>query len=575
MPRPPIFSTGPPALQAQWDTVSPQFLLALESLVQAHIAELGGEDRSSTYIGQEAKSSDQCFEMQLVSVPKDATASEDQIVEQSATAASEGRTIRISENEHIIQTIEEGEKEIQEGESEQPPSGEHTRGYDVDDPFEQSKSNRNRMCGSISSSPGLFENMRGSVTGPDSAEAGWDLHEYDVSDFYHEAGYFQVIARSGIFGHVTLLVIAANAAYMGIDAELNTATTFSDTDWWFLVCEYFFVVFFTLEWTVRFGAFAVKYDCLKDAWFKFDSALLMVIWFETFVLPSLLAIFDGIPVSSIKLFRLFRLARLVRIMRAFPELVTMIQGMLAATRAVGSAMVLLVIAIYAWGITMNTLLKDDETVKKYWSTIPASMMTLMANGTLGDSIGTILRLIQHNGPALVLLILFIVFSALTVLNMLVGVLCEVVAEVAAAEHSNAVMIKLKGSLLVMLRRIDEDGSGFIDKNELMGIMRDANALAVMQDLNISAKNFIEMIDMHYASNDTLTIPFIMQLLVENQGQRATTIQDLRAFNEFNRWSMKQDMIAMQKELNSISQTTQLMGRSMSSMNLAAREEKKR
>ena len=55
------------------------------------------------------------------------------------------------------------------------------------------------------------------------------------------------------------------------------------------------------------------------------------------------------------------------------------------TRAVGSAMLLLVIAIYAWGITMHSFMKDDAEVFMYWGTVTRCMMTLMANGTLGDS----------------------------------------------------------------------------------------------------------------------------------------------------------------------------------------------
>ena len=117
-----------------------------------------------------------------------------------------------------------------------------------------------------------------------------------------------------------------------------------------------------------------------QGWFKFDSMLLTIIFFETWIVTLILWIMDGmdgssVPVSGgpLRLLRLLRLARLVRIMRAFPELLTMVRGMIVAMRAVASAMVLLVLALYAWGITMHAFLKDDELLYDYWGSVTRSM----------------------------------------------------------------------------------------------------------------------------------------------------------------------------------------------------------
>merc|ERR1719491_797874 len=119
--------------------------------------------------------------------------------------------------------------------------------------------------------------------------------------------------------------------------------------------------------------------------------------------------------------------------------------MLLATRAVGSAMLLMVIAIYAWAIAMNSLMREeaetnkengDEELYMYWGTVSRCMMTLLGNGTLGDSIGTVMRGVAQNPGALIALISFVICSMLTILNMLVGVLCEVVTEVAHSEKEN-------------------------------------------------------------------------------------------------------------------------------------------
>merc|ERR1719401_2141326 len=118
---------------------------------------------------------------------------------------------------------------------------------------------------------------------------------------------------------------------------------------------------------------------------------------ETWVLPLIVHLSGGsnpIPTAPLKLVRLLRLARIVRIMRAFPELMTMVKGMIVATRPVSTSMAMLVGIIYVFGITMHMLLKDWEDfdeVFMYWGTVLRCMLTLTANGTLGDSIGTVMR----------------------------------------------------------------------------------------------------------------------------------------------------------------------------------------
>jgi hypothetical protein len=218
----------------------------------------------------------------------------------------------------------------------------------------------------------------------------------------------------------------------------------------------------------------------------------------------------------------------------------MIKGMFVATRAVGSAMLLLIVAIYAWGIAMHSFMKDDEAVSEYWGTVTRSMMTLLANGTLGDSIGTVMRGVDNNKMALAALVLFVIFAMLTVLNMLVGVLCEVVTEVAHFERDNATLMKLKSTLLVMLKRLDADGSGDISKREFMELFLDEEAQAVMDELNIDIPHFIDVMEMQFelAEDDEVKITLIMHLLIEGQGDRPTTMCDLAAESTFLQWSLQ-------------------------------------
>ena len=72
-----------------------------------------------------------------------------------------------------------------------------------------------------------------------------------------------------------------------------------------------------------------------------------------------------------------------------------------------------------------------------------------------------------------------------------------VAEVSHTETQDLALWKLKDTVLVMLQHIDEDQSGTISRDELEHIVQDTEAVAVMNDLNISVQHFIDMTEMHY------------------------------------------------------------------------------
>merc|ERR1711998_580691 len=124
----------------------------------------------------------------------------------------------------------------------------------------------------------------------------------------------------------------------------------------------FFCVYFTWELLCRFFAFQNKTDCMRDGWFKFDAFLVSTMILDTWVLMPTLSIIGGevtIPTQPLRMLRLFKLTRMARLMKAFPELVTMIKGLLRSLRAISSSMILVGLMVYVWAIMMHMLMKDE------------------------------------------------------------------------------------------------------------------------------------------------------------------------------------------------------------------------
>merc|ERR1719487_647757 len=68
----------------------------------------------------------------------------------------------------------------------------------------------------------------------------------------------------------------------------------------------------------------------------------------------------SIPVQPLRMLRLFKLTRMARLMKAFPELVTMIKGLIRSLRAISSSGILVGLMVYTWAILLHMLLKDEK-----------------------------------------------------------------------------------------------------------------------------------------------------------------------------------------------------------------------
>eukprot|EP00927_Polykrikos_kofoidii_P001663 TRINITY_DN10635_c0_g6_i1.p1 TRINITY_DN10635_c0_g6~~TRINITY_DN10635_c0_g6_i1.p1 ORF type:complete len:766 (-),score=142.67 TRINITY_DN10635_c0_g6_i1:342-2639(-) len=365
---------------------------------------------------------------------------------------------------------------------------------------------------------------------------------YDVSMYYYETGIFQLIARSETFAHVTLAVIACNTVYIGVAADHNPHASLLDAHIGFQICEHMFCVFFANEWLCRFLAFEKKLRCLKDLWFKFDTALVVQMVFETWLAPFVITESSTAPVGMVKLLRLLRLARMARLMRAFPELVAMIKGLREASRAVGSSMMMVLLLIYIFAIIMKMLMEPylaDPLLHERFETLPKCMWTLFMDGTLLDGVSITSREMMHKEAyaAFFVLLVFVLMSAMTVMNMLIGVLCEVVTAVAAAEKEDAAIRLVKETVLVMLQKLDEDGSGEISKEEMNMVFDDKGALAVLSSLQVDITHLVDYLDMYFEQQSDLSIHQIMDLILMLRGDRLPTMKDVLDREAFARWKL--------------------------------------
>merc|ERR1712226_1229055 len=231
----------------------------------------------------------------------------------------------------------------------------------------------------------------------------------------------------------------------------------------------------------------------------------------------------------------------------FPELMSMIKGAGMAWRALSASLIAVFALLYIFAIILNTLLKGKEELDPYFGTLPKAMWTLTMDGVFQDSPGSVSKLMMYETSPLTaslsiaIFVIFTMFSALMVLNMLIGAQCEVVSNVAKEEKENSDVTVMKSTMLVMLKHIDEDGSGEIDERELGLLLQDDKADKALKELHIDKEHLVNYLRMYYEkeSVDTeaksLTIRHIIETMLQFRGDREPTIKDLVDLVTYATW----------------------------------------
>lgn len=334
---------------------------------------------------------------------------------------------------------------------------------------------------------------------------------------FREDAWCSKIALHPLFGALTFFVVIFNSIYIAIDADLHEDKSLLAKDAGFQLLEHLFCGFFLFELAIRFGASKKKKDCLRDGWFILDSLLLLLMIGETWILTIVLkmnggpeegggAPFGGLGVLRMaRLLRLARLGRVAKILRLFPEIVTMLKGLFEATRSVFFTVLLLILLLFVFGIIFKIQASDKPGVREIFPTVSQSMWVLLVRGTMLDSPSNYFEKVEQleqPAPELVaLMVLFIFLSSFTVLNMLIGVLCDVVRHVSDIEKDKLAVADMKASLLTLLECFDKDDDRMIAKNEFDMVMKNPEMNQVLRRYRVDPVDLISIRDIIFDEAD--------------------------------------------------------------------------
>jgi len=354
---------------------------------------------------------------------------------------------------------------------------------------------------------------------------------------YYDEGLCQSIARSELFHGFTFAVIISNTIWLAIDADYNKAPILCQAALVFQITDNLFCAFFNFELLTRFLSFRKKCDALRDAWFVFDGFLVSLMTWETWIMVAMFLLSGGhhsghsaMRSSSVfrvfRVFRLSRIARMARLFRSVPELALLVRGMMMALRSVFVTLCMLILVVYIFAILFVQTLSDTKAGTGHFENMPQAMNFLLLQVVCGFDAGFFTAMLDVSWLSYSFWLLFLLIGNLTIMNMLIGILCQVVSDVAEAQAEEDFLKDVEFEVGHVLQTLDEDGSKSLTADEFEQLFESPAMIQSLQDLGVDIIAYVDFVNNKFRKVQELPFSVILETVVQFRGSKGATVKDI-------------------------------------------------
>eukprot|EP00931_Biecheleriopsis_adriatica_P106381 TRINITY_DN8083_c1_g1_i1.p1 TRINITY_DN8083_c1_g1~~TRINITY_DN8083_c1_g1_i1.p1 ORF type:complete len:642 (-),score=125.51 TRINITY_DN8083_c1_g1_i1:136-2061(-) len=363
-------------------------------------------------------------------------------------------------------------------------------------------------------------------------------HLYDPpveeSDHYRSFGLPQAIARSAHFHQLAIFAVISNIIWLGIDMDYSNSAPLDNEPSTFLIVDNIYCAFFVFEVAIRFLAFADKAQVLQETRFMFDFALVIMTVWESWLQPLLNLVFgssgiNGQGASALRILRILRVGRTARTFRLvglFPELRILAKAFVVAVRSAFAIGLFLALVIYVFGLIFFDQLSHEKVGEDRFQTVLQSLNFLLLQVLCGFDAGLINELLAGHLVCYILYLVFLFVTSLALMNMLTGVICNVISAASELEEYETQMIEVHEELGRVLRSIDADGNDRIDWEEMEQLMNSRHLVRCLKDQGIDVVGLMDFMPFLYRDANEIKLSELLETLVGFQGAKPATVRDL-------------------------------------------------
>ncbi|CAN8142586.1 voltage-gated sodium channel [uncultured Thiomicrorhabdus sp.] len=221
---------------------------------------------------------------------------------------------------------------------------------------------------------------------------------------------FQKVRDNKLFEMFVITVIVFSSLMIGVRTyDLNP---WFESSLYFL--DYAVTIFFLVEIMIRMAAEDRFRDFFKKGWNVFDFTIVVI---------------SLIPLESSEYALIARMLRLFRVMRLIsfiPELRVLVTALITAMPRMGYVALLMFIIFYLYAVIGNLLFAHINPV--LWGDLGISLLTLFRVATFEDWTDVMYETMAVYSLSWIYYITFIFFSAFVFLNMMIGIVVDVLAD---------------------------------------------------------------------------------------------------------------------------------------------------
>jgi len=361
----------------------------------------------------------------------------------------------------------------------------------------------------------------------------------DVEELYSTEGCCQWIARHAYFQSAILIIITLNTVWMAIDTDYNKADVMCDAPAFLQFGNNFFCTCFLFEILVRFFAFRRTIDALTNTWFVFDAALVFLMVWESWVQVALYLALDmnqtspfSLRSASIfrlfRLFRLLRVARMSRLLRSVPELSILVKGMGVAMRSMLVTLSILILVIYIFAIMFTQLLSESEPLGGNFATVPSAMNFMLMQVLCGFDSDVLTKFWKVGWAYYTLWLLYVLLASLTIMNMLIGILCDVVTGTAESEKEIAVLRDIEQEV----KKFDINENGFVSASEFTQVLESPLVIQKLNSLGVDVGAFADFASFMLTDGAEIPIADFTDMAAHFRGSDTATVKDIVEMRRF-------------------------------------------
>ena len=230
-----------------------------------------------------------------------------------------------------------------------------------------------------------------------------------MSSFKNIQQTFLKIRNHDVFEGIVISIIIISAIMVGFRTydEVFPSEVFQI----FSVLDYAVTIFFLIEIIIRVYSYEKARDFFKENWNIFDF---------TIVALSLIPIasLDGVIIG-----RLLRVFRLLRLISFIPQFRILIESLITAIPRVGYVLLFIFIETYIFAAIGSILYSGIDP--EHWGNIGVAMLTLFQTATLEGWPDLLDKAYSSRPFAWIFFLSFIILNSFIFLNMIVGVIIDV------------------------------------------------------------------------------------------------------------------------------------------------------